>query len=479
MTLFQRFDRPGPRRPWRIPGALLLALSVAGPSAGPVASQVADPVAARTTAPEQRFFDWTRVPFPTAEYARRREAVLDGLGPGGGVLMVTSAHGLSHGETFRQSDDFEYLTGLELPGSVLLLDLATRRPTLLVPARDPRFEAPGRPNDFPGRPLLGDPELARRSGIRDIRDVAQLDLALREWERLGVAVRVNAGRPGRLRPVVPSLIPDWDPALLSLYHIQTTYPRLELQNAFEALARARMIKSPVEIEALRRAARATASAIRTAAARVRDRVTERELEAEFTGACLRNGAQRVAFHPIIKSGPNSLWPWRILAAHYDRRNRAMHDGEIVIFDVGCEVDHYVSDVGRTFPVSGRFTAEQRRALVMEIGVADAIIAAVRPGVTLAELQAVANAAIPPGERPYMQTGLFFGHHIGLSTGDPALPDVPLAPGMVFTVEPWYYNHDTGIAVFTEDVVLVTAGGAELLTSGLPREPDELERLVRP
>ena len=79
----------------------------------------------------------------------------------------------------------------------------------------------------------------------------------------------------------------------------------------------------------------------------------------------------------------------------------------------------------------------------------------------------------------MQTGLFFGHHIGLSTGDPSLPDLPLAPGMVFTVEPWYYNHDTGISVFTEDVVLVTETGVEILSSGLPRTPDELERMVRP
>ena len=77
----------------------------------------------------------------------------------------------------------------------------------------------------------------------------------------------------------------------------------------------------------------------------------------------------------------------------------------------------------------------------------------------------------------MQAGLFFGHHIGLSSGDPSSGTARLEPGMVFTVEPWYYNHDEQIAVFTEDVVLVTADGAELLSSGLPRTANELAAMV--
>ncbi|MCH7709012.1 MAG: aminopeptidase P family protein [Myxococcales bacterium] len=128
-------------------------------------------------------------------------------------------------------------------------------------------------------------------------------------------------------------------------------------------------------------------------------VDERTLEGELEAAFKRGGAQRPAFDSIVKSGPNSLWPWRILAAHYDRRNRVMLDGELVIFDVGCEVDHYASDVGRTFPVSGAFTLEQEAALRVSTTAADAVIAAVRPGVTLAELQAVAEAASPRTSAP--------------------------------------------------------------------------------
>ena len=77
----------------------------------------------------------------------------------------------------------------------------------------------------------------------------------------------------------------------------------------------------------------------------------------------------------------------------------------------------------------------------------------------------------------MQVGLFFGHHLGLSTGDPNLSAIALQPGMIFTVEPWYYNHDEQISVFTEDVILVTENGAEILSNTLPRTPEGLEILM--
>ncbi len=463
-------------------GIIIAALCMSLVPHPPLAGQEVDPPRPDPRpegTPEQRFFDWTRLPFSVDEYAERRARLLDAVGEVGGVILIPSGHGLSHGDTFRQADDFLYLTGLELPGSVLILDIPGRQSTLLVPDRDFRFESASRPNDFPGRPLRTDSALAIESGITDLRAIGQLDVLLTEWARGGVPVSMNPGRGGPIRRVVTTLIPDWDPQLLSLFHLQTTYPALELRNAYEAIARTRMIKSPAEIDAMRRSIDATTAAIRTAARRVRPGVTERGLEATFEGACKDNGAQRIAFASIIKSGPNSLWPWRVLASHYDRRNRALEDGELVIFDVGCELDYYVSDVGRTFPVSGRFSSEQREILEMEVRVSDAIIAEILPGITFRELQAIAFASIPREQRPFMQAGLFFGHHIGLSTGDPNLPDLPLEPGMVFTVEPWYYNHETGISVFTEDVVVVTEDGAEVLTADLPRTPTELQALVRP
>jgi Xaa-Pro aminopeptidase len=238
-----------------------------------------------------------------------------------------------------------------------------------------------------------------------------------------------------------------------------------------------MIKSAAEIESVRRACDLGMQGMRHAVQFIRPGVTERTLEAELEAKFKRGGAQRLPFDSIIKSGPNALYPWRILAAHYDRRNRAMQAGELVIFDVGCELDYYGSDMGRTFPVSGKFSAAQKEILKMQQTVMDAIIGAMRPGVTLLECNEAGLAVMPKSAEPYMQVGLFFGHHIGLSMGDPNLSNEPLETGMVITVEPWYYNHDLQVATFLEDVILITPEGNENLTAALPRTVDGLEALM--
>ena len=427
---------------------------------------------------EQRLFEWTALPFSQTEFRLRRRAVIAQLQQsGGGVLLLPSTDGLAASGTFRQQDNFLYFTGLELPRSILAVDPDASRAILFVPRRDIRFDNPSRPNDFPGRPLADDPTLGRESGIGDIRPFSELGSFLSRTIANGRAIRIDLGHTGPVAEAGTDPFGNRSPAAVLVQHLQSTYPSVVIQNAFSQIARLRMIKSDAEIAVMRRAASITSSAIMTAARSVSDGTDERRLEAEFEAACKRAGSQRLAFPSIVKSGPNSLWPWRILAAHYDRRNRSMRNGELVIFDVGCEVDYYASDVGRTFPVSGEFTEEQRDVLLMTTAVSDSIIAAVRPGMTFRELRAIALSAVPEAHRQYMQAELFFGHHIGLAVGDPSLPDLQLEPGMIFTVEPWYYNHDRDIAVFVEDEVLVTDGGAELLTSALPRTPEDLENFV--
>jgi Xaa-Pro aminopeptidase len=275
-----------------------------------------------------------------------------------------------------------------------------------------------------------------------------------------------------------ALVASFDPEAEMARGLRRLWPGARFASARAEVARVRMVKSAAEVLVLRRATGITVKALAAAARNVADGVDERKLEADFEATCKREGAQRVAFDSMVKSGPNALFPWRILAAHYDRRNRIMRSGEIVVFDVGCEADHYASDVGRTLPVWGRFNPDQRRVLAMEVAVADAMIAAIRPGATLAGVQAAGLARIPVEERAFMQAPLYFGHHLGLSTADPSLDEAPLEPGMVLTVEPWYYNRSRGLAAFTEDVLLVTATGAENLSAGLPRTPEALEALVQ-
>lgn len=423
---------------------------------------------------EERFFDWTSLQFPREEYQARRARLAQQLKlTGGGVYLTPSRPGRSGGETFRQLDDFFYLTGLELPDSVLVLDGESGRVTVYAPDRDARFESASRPNDFPGRPLAADPVLARVAGIDEVKPLSALASALRD---LVAAPRVL--RTVKLPEAEGVLVAPYDPEAEMARGLRRLAPGVPFASARTEVARVRMVKSAAEVEVLRRAARITVKALQAAALHVADGVDERKLEAEFEAGCKREGAQRVAFDSIVKSGPNALFPWRILAAHYDRRNRVMRSGEIVVFDVGCEADHYGSDVGRTLPVGGRFNLDQRRVLAMEVAAADAMIAAIRPGATLAGVQAAGLARVPAEERVFMQAPLYFGHHLGLSAGDPSLYEAPLEPGMILTVEPWYYNRARGLAAFTEDVLLVTATGAENLSQGLPRTPEALEALVQ-
>lgn len=429
--------------------------------------------------PEQRYADWAAPTFPAAEYQARRAGLLAALArAGGGVFLVPSADGVTQGETFRQLDDFLYLTGLELPGSMLALDADAGQAILFAPPRDFRFQNPGRTNDFPGRPLGDDPAVARAAGLGGITPLEELPLRVGAWVAAGRPLWVDADAPGDVPVRRPVFVGDLGPVETLALRLRGDHPGIVLSNAYPLVARARMRKSSAEIARMRAAADATAQAIRVTARAVAPGVTEASLQGVFEASCRAQGALQIPFTPIVKSGPNSLWPWRILAAHADRRNRALEVGDLVIQDVGCAVDGYVSDVGRTFPVDGTFTPEQRAKLQMATRVSDAVIAAVRPGVTFAELTRVAYDAIPDGEERYMQTPSYFGHHLGLSSGDPSLLEEPLAPGMVFTIEPWYYNHDLGIAVFVEDVLLVTVDGVEVLTRTLPRSPEELERMIR-
>ncbi len=432
----------------------------------------------RRPTPEQRLFEWTDLQFSKGVYQGRRDKMIARLRrSGGGVLLVPARYGVSDGFTFRQSDDFLYFTGLELPDAVLVLDADAQTVVVFSPERDARYASSSRMNDFPGRLLAADPDVSTRSGIETFRDVSELLTAVEAWFTLEKTLRVNLGRRGAIPRVTSDFIAKWSAAEALVFHLQNTYREASIANAYDDMARLRMVHGPEEIDAMRRVCALTIEAIRRAAGFVRDGIDERGLEAELEAAYKRGGAQRLAFASIVKSGPNSLWPWRILAANHDRRNRVMRDGDLVIFDVGTELDYYVSDVGRTFPVSGKFTARQKRALEMATAVSDTIIAATRPGVSFAELKNIAVAKIPFDERRYMQAGGFYGHHIGLSTGDPALADIPLEAGMIFTVEPWYYNHDEDLSVFVEDVILVTEDGYENLTAALPRDPGSLEALT--
>ncbi len=163
----------------------------------------------------------------------------------------------------------------------------------------------------------------------------------------------------------------------------------------------------------------------------------------------------------------------------------MEEGELIVIDIGAEYSYYSADVTRTIPVSGRFTPRQRRVYELVLGAQRAAIEAVRPGVTVRELEGVARSWLR--ERSGGACGLsscdaYFihglSHWLGMDVHDVGSYATPLAPGMVLTIEPGIYLPDEGLGVRIEDDVLVTEDGYEVLSRAAPTDPDEIEALMR-
>ena len=207
---------------------------------------------------------------------------------------------------------------------------------------------------------------------------------------------------------------------------------------------------------------------------------EYQIAAEMTDTYFEHGCERSAYAPIVGSGPNST------VLHYMANRRRMDAGEVVVMDVGAECSDYASDVTRTVPANGKFSARQREIYEIVLGAQKAAIAAVKPGMKMrgdASLQQIAFDYInthgkdlhgePLGK--YFTHGL--SHHVGLDVHDPNDPAATLKAGMVITIEPGIYIPEENIGVRIEDTVLVTEDGVKNLSAALPREVNEIEKLV--
>ena len=160
----------------------------------------------------------------------------------------------------------------------------------------------------------------------------------------------------------------------------------------------------------------------------------------------------------------------------------MRAGEVVLMDYGADFDYYASDITRTWPVSGSFTPEQEKMYRCILEARDAVIAAIKPGVTLGRLQDVGEEVYKKHgfRQQFMELGRYVGHFVGMSVHDvgPTMPNVALKPGVVFNVEPLIEFRDKQIHMRLEDTVLVTETGSENLTAGVPAAVEAVYALIK-
>jgi Xaa-Pro aminopeptidase len=258
--------------------------------------------------------------------------------------------------------------------------------------------------------------------------------------------------------------------------IQQMVPQLTLQSLNPLLDEMRWIKSPYEIELIKKSSQIGAEGVKEAMKGTRAGMYEYELEAAARFVYTKLGARGDAFRPIVASGPNTM------VLHYSANNRQMLDGEVVYMDYGADYEYYASDITRTWPVSGRFTPEQEKMYRCILEARDAVIAAMKPGVTIKQIQDVAGAVYEKHGygKEFQALGRYIGHTIGISTHDVNPPDRnrPLEAGVVFNVEPLLEIPDKKIHMRLEDTVLVTPTGALNMTAGVPAALDEIYALIR-
>lgn len=431
-------------------------------------------------------------------FREHRNAFLAALAQRGAAAIIpTATHKVRNHDCeyrFRPDSDFWYLAGFAEPEAVLVLvpaiagtKHATARTILFLREKDREREI------WTGR-RLGVAAAPAALGVDEARPIERLwdDLPelLRNVERIVWRTGLDEARDRDMLRVIARLRATAKGPIV---------PPLELLDPAPLLHELRLKKSASEIEVMRKGARITRDAHIGAMKRAAPGVNERELDAAIDAAFKSGGGTGAAYTNIVAGGANAC------ILHYVENDRPLVDGDLCLIDAGCEFDYYATDVTRTFPVNGRFSAEQRAIYEVVLDAQLAAIAHVKPNVTFTSVHDVALERLVRG---LVKLGLLTGkvedliategykrfymhrtsHWLGLDVHDCGAYVVKgasrtLEPGMVLTVEPGLYvaEDDTtvearwrGIGVRIEDDVLVTPTGRDVLTSGIPKHVDEVE-----
>jgi len=418
--------------------------------------------------------------FNKAEFAARRAKLFEKISDG--IAVVFAAKGQNYPIKFRQSPDFYYLTGIEEPSAVLVLLGPSKAAFLFAPRRtEPQIRADG-----PG--IWQVEKREEVYGLTRVQPVEEFLSMLPFWAPRVKKLYMFTGSQGNVQNAREELdyyelleasqsgfggVPESKRAISVVRQI---LPHVELQPLDPLLSEMRWVKSPYEIELIRKSSEIGAEGVKEAMKGTRPGMFEYELEAAARYVYTKRGARGDAFRPIVASGPNTM------ILHYSANNRQMMDGEVVYMDYGADYGYYTSDITRTWPVSGRFTPEQEKMYRCILEARDAIIAAMKPGVTISHLKDVAGEVYKKHgyEKEFLALGRYVGHTIGISTHDvdPPERDRPLVAGVVYNVEPLLEFPEKKIHMRLEDTVLVTPTGAINMTAGVPAALDEVYALIR-
>ncbi len=377
---------------------------------------------------------------------------------------------------FMQEENFYYLTGHNEEGAALLLmpESAERkgwsgpREILYLPPRDLAEERWNGPRMGPD-----DPGIQERTGFERVESFAKLRDTL-------VSLAKNYSE---IYTELPGPHDDGYPhAAHWSQWVKEAAPQASLKDVSSAVGTLRAIKSPGEVALIQKAIDPSIDAHLEAMKTMRPGLYEYQVAARMVEIHAYAGCETEAYAPIVGTGFDST------VLHYNKLDRKIEDGDIVLLDVGGQYSGYASDITRTIPANGKFTPRQREIYEIVLGAQNAALEALKPGMTLGgpastSLQKIAMDYIDSHgkDKEGRSLGRYYihglSHHLGLDVHDPSGPSRPLEPGMVITIEPGIYIPEENLGVRIEDDVLITPTGYKQLTARLPRSVDEIEKIM--
>jgi Xaa-Pro aminopeptidase len=433
-----------------------------------------------------------------SEYEARRRRVLAQIDEGVAIFPAGKISYISRSSTspFKSNSDFFYLTGFDEAESVLILKNTggKSRSILFVPERDPFFE---RWQGF----RLGTKRARARFKVDEVRDVATLPKDFSDLLRGATTIHYAMGADADVDDMVVEM--------LSPRSRPTGIHPFQFSDSRVITSEMRFVKSDAEIQILSRAIKASVGAFRDFLPHAPHIHTERDAARILEALFVQHGGEDLAFTTIMAAGGNSS------QLHHEPTGKVFKKSELLLIDAGCTTGRYVSDLTRTIPLGGRYSAPQRALYDIVEGALTAGKKKSRRGTTL---NAIYHTVVHELTTGLIEEGLLKGrvskniknqsfrkyfmtkasHPIGIDTHD-AIPllsprtkkvenayERPLVPGVIFTIEPGIYidlteqsvpKHFRGIGIRIEDNVVITKSGAKNLSEELPTKSEEIEALL--
>jgi Xaa-Pro aminopeptidase len=413
---------------------------------------------------------------PNVDYRARREALAKKAS--GVVVLFAPLEAVDEVYGFRQEDNFFYLSGVTEPGAALLI----------VSSAEAKADSPARsyaeilflpPRNLTQEkwtgPKLGpeNPDATKITGFDRVEQISKLPDEVTRFIS-GAFPSIYTDVPGQGESA----------STIALAFVKRTDARLSYQDVKPMLPSLRTSKDPDEVGLIRKAVDASVAAHFAAFKVVKPSLNEREISALMQYEWGRRGCERPAYAPIVGSGINST------VLHYSDDSATMKSGDVVVIDAAGEYSMYAADITRTLPVSGHFSARQREIYDIVLGAQQAAVAAFQSGKSsisrngVHSLYQVAYDYINTHGRDLhgQQLGQYFihglGHYLGLSVHDPGDYNVPLGPGMVFTIEPGIYIPEESLGVRIEDDFYVDKNGKLInLSDALPSTAEDVEKAM--